>query len=142
VDTVTNLVVAYNTGIPSQAEELLASQEVPSSIELVREVLNDGHVYCVQITNSAVLLLCLRWDSTLQACCCTVVRVTCTFIPSVPVIILWPLVPGGTTCPYSSSYYFVPDCGRGAVIESRNYAGRQCDSVEVVELKLWKAKRQ
>jgi len=38
VDTVTNLVVAYNTGISSQTEELLASQEVLSSIELVRGV--------------------------------------------------------------------------------------------------------
>lgn len=64
-----------------------------------------------------------------------------TLIRSVPVIRVWPLVPGGTICPYSSSYYFVPGCERGAVTESRNYAGRQSDSVEVVELKLLKAKR-
>ena len=64
-----------------------------------------------------------------------------TFIRSVPVIRKWPLVPGGTTCPYSSSHYFFPGYGRFAVTESRNYAGRQSDSLEVVELKLWKAKR-
>jgi cephalosporin-C deacetylase-like acetyl esterase len=42
------------------AEELLASQEVLSSIELVREVLNDGHVYCFQLTNSAIRLRYMR----------------------------------------------------------------------------------
>ena len=47
-------------GISSQAEELLASQEVLSSIELVREVLNDGHIYCFQLTNSAIRLLYLH----------------------------------------------------------------------------------
>jgi len=42
VDTVTNLLFAYNREISS--EELLASQEVLSSIESVREVLHGEHV--------------------------------------------------------------------------------------------------
>jgi hypothetical protein len=59
VDTVTNLVVAYNRGISSQAEEMLASQEVLSSIELVIEVLNGGHVSQYFCCAKAEILQCM-----------------------------------------------------------------------------------
>ena len=58
MDTITNLLVAYIRGISS--EELLASQEVLSYFEPVREVLHGEHVSFFHLTNSAALLLCQR----------------------------------------------------------------------------------